>query len=304
MRNEFNFDHIQSVEFCVSVVMNGGDHINNLVPIDRSVQDALKQVLNATLADVEPGDDGWSLYELSEKYGSKESLRADITAVEMAAIRALHQEEGWEINTHVLANPTKIAYYFGVFRDNRGRKLIGVRQATQFKGAFKGHFLSVIDDTLKMVPDHVFKLDNQFDFLITAQHVYILHPAGFERIAEIEVFASARAREMTLALAETVRFLDFSGLSEYVSRHKRAARLVATLHARGDLNAVKRALFCKSAKETGVVLETAGRKLRPGHGSEIACLELLDNRRYTTTLKPGPKPAFIASSRRPVGARG
>jgi hypothetical protein len=72
------------------------------------------------------------------------------------------------------------------FRDNLGRKVIGVRQATQFKGAFKAHFMSVIDDTLRMVPDRVFKLDNQFDFLITAQHVYILHPAGFERVAEIE----------------------------------------------------------------------------------------------------------------------
>jgi hypothetical protein len=303
MRSEFDFNHIESVEFCVSVATNGDAHINNLVPIDQSVQDALKQVLNATLADIGPGDDGWSLYELSEKYGSKESLRADITAVEMAAIRALHQEEGWKINAQVLANPTKIAYYFGVFRDSRGRKLIGVRQATQFKGAFKGHFLSVIDDTLRMVPDHVFKLDNKFDFLITAQHIYILHPAGFERIAEIEEFALARAKELTLALNEMVRFLDFSGLSEYVGRHKRAARLVTTLHARGDLNAIKRSMFCKSANETGVTLEKVGRKLRPGDGSEIACLELLDNRRYITALKPGPKPAFVASSRRPVGAR-
>lgn len=301
MRNEFDFDRIQSVEFCVSVATNGGAHVNYLVPIDQSVQDALKQVLNSTLADIEPNDGDWSPYELSEKYGSRESLRADITAPEMAAVRALHQEEGWEINARALGNPTKIAYYFGVFRDNRGRKLIGVRQATQFKGAFKGHFLSVIDDTLRMVADRVFKLDNQFDFLVTARYVYILHPAGFERIAEIEEFASTKAKEMTLALGETVKFMDFSGLSEYVGGHKRAARLVAALHARGDLNVIKRAMFCKSADETGVVLEKAGRKLAPGKGSEIACLELLDNRRYTTTLKPGPKPAFVASSRRPVG---
>lgn len=303
MRNEFDFDHIRSVEFCVSVVTDG-DHINYLVPIDQSVQDALKQVLNTTLTNIEPNDDDWPLFELSEKYGLKETLRADINAAEMAAVRALHGEEGWEINAHILADPRKIAYYFGVFRDNRGRKLLGVRQATQFKGAFKGHFLSLIDDTLKMVPDHVFKLDNEFDFLITAQHVYILRPAGFERVAEIEEYASARAREMTLELAEQVKFLDFGVLSEYVGRHRRAARLVATLHARNDLATIKRAMFCKSAEETGVVLENVGRKVAPRKGSEIACLELLDNRRYITTLKPGPKPAFVASSRRPVGGRG
>ena len=303
MRDEFDFDHIRSVEFCVSVATNGDDHINYLVPIDQSVQNALKQVLHTTLADIEPDEDDWSLYELSEKYGSKESLRADISAAEMAAVRVLHEEEGWEINARILTNPKKITYYFGVFRDSQGRKVLGVRQATQFKGAFKGHFLSVIDDTLKMVPDHVFKLDNEFDFLVTAQHVYILRPAGFERVAEIEEYASARAREMTLGLAEKVKFLDFGGLSKYVGKHRRAARLVATLHSRNDLATIKRTMFCKSAEETGVALENVGRKLAPGKGSEIACLELLDNRRYITTLKPGPKPAFVASSRRPVGAR-
>ena len=102
-------------------------------------------------------------------------LRADITAAEMAAVRALREEEGWDSHA-VFDNPKKITYYFGVFRDNRGRKLLGVRQATQFKGAFKGHFVSVIDDTLRMVPDREFKLDNEFDFLITAQHIYILRP--------------------------------------------------------------------------------------------------------------------------------
>ena len=79
--------------------------------------------------------------------------------------------------------------------------MLGVRQATQFKGAFKGHSLSLIDDTLKMVPDHVFKLDDEFDFLITAQHVYILRPDGFR--------AAARAREMTLELS---RRPDYTGL--------------------------------------------------------------------------------------------
>jgi Putative transposase/Kiwa protein KwaB-like len=152
--------------------------------------------------------------------------------------------------------------------------------------------------------DNIAQADNEFDFLITAQHVYILHPAGFERVAEIEEYASARAREMTLELAEKVKFLDFNGLSEYAGKHRRAARLVATLHARNDLATIKRGMFCKSAEETGVALDNVGRKLAPVRGNEIACLKLLDNRRYTTTLKPGSKPAFVASSRRPVGARG
>jgi hypothetical protein len=94
MRNEFDFDHIKSVEFCVSVNTNRDDHTNYIVPIDQSVQDALRQVLHATRVSIEPADDNdWSTYELSEKYGSKESLQADLTAMEMPAVRIEHRDQ-------------------------------------------------------------------------------------------------------------------------------------------------------------------------------------------------------------------
>ena len=297
MRSEFNFYHIQSVEFCVNIHTNRHEDANYLVPIDQSVQDALKQVLDATLTAIKP-EDGWPPYELSEKYASKESLRADLTTDAMASVRALHEEEGWPVRVGALNDPKKIAYYFAVFRDNRGRRLTAVRQATQFKGAFKGRFVSVIDDTLSLIPDRMFKLDDQFDFLITAQHVYILHPAGFERIAEIEEFAAEKARTMMLSLGKKVTFIECAGLADYVAKHRRAARLVAALNSRADLHTIKRALFVKAAKETGVLLIENGRKLTPAKGSELGVLEMLDDRRYTTALKPGQKPAFVASSRR------
>jgi hypothetical protein len=52
-------------------------------------------------------------------------------------------------------------------------------------------------------------------------HVYILHPAGFERIAEIEEFAAAKAHQMTLALGTKVKFISFTELANYVAKHKR-----------------------------------------------------------------------------------
>ena len=45
MRKEFDFNRIQSVEFCVNVQTNGDNDANYLVPIDQSVQDALKRYL-------------------------------------------------------------------------------------------------------------------------------------------------------------------------------------------------------------------------------------------------------------------
>ena len=72
MRDEFGFDTIRSVEFCVSVVTGRDDHVNYLVPIDRTVQDALKDVLNATVAEIETPDARLTEFDLSEKYGSRE----------------------------------------------------------------------------------------------------------------------------------------------------------------------------------------------------------------------------------------
>jgi hypothetical protein len=47
------------------------------------------------------------------------------------------------------------------------------------------------------------------------------------------------------------------------------------LNERSDLHAIKRAMFIKTAKETGVELENTGGKLVPAKGSEIGLLEML-----------------------------
>src|ERR1700730_11783755 len=300
MQAEFSFDRIQSVEFCVNVRLERARRTSYLIPIDETVQDALKQVLQDTVEVVTPEDGRWSAYELSEKYGSTETLRASLSEASMASILALYVDEGWSINAGALSDPKKINYYFAVFRDKHARKLVAVRQATQFKGAFKGRFLSVFDNTLRMIPDKVFKLDDKFDFLITKQHVYILHPLAFDRIAEIEEYASARAHHLTLALGTAVKFMDFTELAEFVAGHKRAARLVSALTSRNDLRSIKTALFIKAAHETGVKLKRTGTKIVPDKGSELGCLEMLDDRRYTTALRSGAKPAFVASGRRRI----
>jgi hypothetical protein len=97
-----------------------------------------------------------------------------------------------------------------------------------------------------------------------------------------------------------VKFLDFTELAAYGAHHKRAARLVIALKARGDLHSIKRAFFEKMAKEVGVELKKAGHKWTPCEGSELGCLELLDDRRYTTAIRSGTKPAFVASSRKRI----
>jgi hypothetical protein len=198
MRDEFEFDEIVSVEFCVSV-REGDDYTNYLVPSQHNVQNALKEMLSNTTDQLEEPDVERQAFELSERYATRESLIASLASEELATVNALYDEEGWAPNPHALDAIASIPYYFAVFRDAANVKLLGVRQATQFKGVVSKRFIRLLDDSLTMIEDRIFKLDNDFDFLVTSEHVYILRPAGFERIAQIEKFASAKAREKTLA---------------------------------------------------------------------------------------------------------
>jgi hypothetical protein len=305
MHDEFTFDSVRSVEFCVSV-KQGSEHENFLVPSDRSVQDELHEMLRNTVAQF-GGDRGeiasyppWQQFELSEKYASKETLIANLASDEMVTISDLYNEEGWPSNARALRNAEDIMYYFGVFRDHSRRKLIGVRRAAQFKSVVKSRLIRLADDSLTMVNDHLFRLDNEFDFLITRNHVYILHPAGLERIAQVEQLVSAKAREKALALGRQITFVDFASIAEFVAHHKRAARAVVALVSREGLNNISRSKLAVAARETDVVLVNIGRKISPATGSEMAFLELLDDRRYATAIKTGPKEAYVANSRKPV----
>src|ERR1700724_1714795 len=122
MRDEFGFDAIRSVEFCVSV-REGDDQENYLIPADRSVQGALGAMLTATVRQLETTDEmaaapAWQQFEVSEKYAPTEALIATRDSEEMITISALYDEEGWTVNAAALRNPTNISYYFAVFRDD------------------------------------------------------------------------------------------------------------------------------------------------------------------------------------------
>jgi hypothetical protein len=299
MQDEFGFNNISSVEFCVSTA-DGDEHGNYLIPCDENVQNALKEMLHDTAAQLENDIDDHQEYELSEKYASREALVGDLAADEMTMPRSLFDEEGWEPNPGVLAAPETVSYYFAVYRDNTHRKLIAVRRAAQFKGVVKSRLIRLFDDSLQLMEDRLFKLDRDFDFLITSQHVFILHPTGFENVAEIEELVTAKACEKARALGTQVRFADFTRIEAFVARHKRAARLVAALSARDGLAQIQRSRFISAAAETSVSIEDVGRKIGPALGSEIAFLELLDHRRYTTAIKTGPKEAFVANSRKQI----
>jgi hypothetical protein len=111
------------------------------------------------------------------------------------------------MNSTALADSTRLVYYFGVFRDDQIESCWG-KTGNPVQRRIQGCFLSVIDDTLRMVADRVLKLDNHFDFLITGSHIYVLHPTAFERIAELELSAAPAVRRRQDDAGESARLIN------------------------------------------------------------------------------------------------
>lgn len=298
----FNLEKIVSVEFCLSLDANN-DESHVQVPVDISVQNMLLSMLEQTAGQLWREDCTLSAFELSEKYGSKEALFAAIEADAFQKVREIYAEENLPVDSAALGKTKDLLYYFVIFRDEAGRKVVGVRRATQFKAILsaQNRLIRWMDDSLRAMTDNIFRLDNDFDFIIGLENIYILRPSGFEYIADVNALVSEKAKEKALALSTSIDFVDFASLAEYAGSHKRAARLISAISIRNDLDKIKNDKLRVAAQQTCVELEEIDGKIRPKKGHEIGFLELLDNRRYTTSFTDELPRPFIAASRQAIG---
>jgi len=301
-----DLQNIQTVEFGVCC---GDEDDENyfLVPVDVTVQNALKEMAYSTASQINCFQTNLDLqfYEPAEKYGAIEKLRypvhdsdsdGDITPVRLFVANNLSTAENG------LNYPTEIIFYFAFFRDQEDRKLLAIRRATQFKGVLKskGRLIHWLDNTMKVVEDDVFKLDQDFDYLVTDDEIYILRPNGFEFTAAIDERLLEKSIQNTRELQNVIPFVQFEFLTEYVSKHKRAARLVAAIRSRNDLCYITKESLRAVCDQTGIVLEEIDGKLQPMNGQEIHFLMLLDRRRYCLSLIDNSPETYEAASRRKV----
>lgn len=296
---------IRTTEFGVCLG-NAGNDANVLVPVDAGVQEALKEMVKVTAEKIGCFDVKANLptYEPAEKYGATEALKCPIdNDIENSAPVALFRATNLPTSQTALQDPTAIEFYFARIRDQQGRQLIAIKRAGQFKGMLKakGKLIRWLDDTMQVVGDDVFKLDPDFDYLVTEDEIYILRPSAFEFTVDLDATILAKAKENAASLHATVTFIDFAGIAEYVGGHKRAARLVAALKTRNDLSATDQRLLKQACKHTGVTLERRNGRIFPAAGHELEFLMLLDRRRYALTLIPDTLETYEAASRRQVG---
>jgi hypothetical protein len=298
MNVPFNFSRIRSVEFFVCFDYTGEEQFWQ-VPVDGDVQEALQEMLASTVAQLQLDND-IPLFEPGEKYAAIEPSTVRLDAEYMERVRAIYETDHFPTNPDSLSEVGELAFYFAAFHDSQDRKLVGIRRASQFKGIVRARnrLVSMIDDTLKLVERDVFRLDQDFDYLVSETDVLILRPSGFEYTAAVEGAMTEHAAEMLESLTNTVACVDFESLQDFVTTHRRAARLVASLHARADISQTSLSLLKRGCKANQIEFALSDGRLSPDEGSEMAFLEFLDRRRYPFNLVNGQQEYYVAASRR------
>lgn len=272
------------------------------VPVDESVQPALRVMISDTWKAMQECSEGPERYEPSEKYSVTEHIFLPTNDVMVRRLRNLHEAKNLPIGTKVLRKEfNAVSCYFTRITDRSGRRLTAVRRATQFKGVLKSKLVT-ISDCMELVKDNVFKLDKDFDLLIDSENIHILHPSGLENICKLQDEILRSVPKNIETLQKDLSFVNFETIKEYAMRHARCARSLSAICSQEHMKNIDKDALVKHCKKTGVEITYSNGKIVVGGGDKniVGFLEVLDRRRYTTELKQGDVERFSAPSRRRI----
>jgi hypothetical protein len=301
MKLAFDLTKVTLVEFGV-----GRDDRNGqafvVVPVDAKVQTALREMAQATWQAMQQDEEGPTKYEPSDKHGSVEWLYLPLADDMAAGVRDLHQAANLPMDAAALTSPADVVCYFVRLTDNQQRKLTALRRATQFKGIVKnkGRLIRLLDDTLQIVEDTLFKLDSDFDLLIDAKNVHILRPSGFEFAGKLQQAILDAVPGNVAAIKAELNFIEFDSIEQYAAKHPRAARYLASIRGQEEMRNVDKAALKKLCKGTDVDVSESEGKVIIADGHEMAFLQVLDRRRYQLELVKDKPEKFVAASRKRI----
>jgi hypothetical protein len=272
------------------------------VPVDAHVQNALREMVQATWDAMQKDEDGAAKYEPSEKHGATEYLYLPLGDDLATSVRELHEAVSLDIDVAALSDAVDVFCYFTRLTDKKSRRLTALRRATQFKGILKSRnrLVRMLDNTLKIIEDTVFKLDNDFDLLVDGANVHILRPSGFEFAGKLQQAIVDAVPANIKAIQKDLAFVAFDGIEAYAGKHPRAARCLASIRAQEETKSIDKSLLKKLCKQTGVEVSVAKGKVTVADGYEMGFLEVLDRRRYEVSLVKEKPERYRAASRRKI----
>lgn len=297
---QFDFSKIRHCEFGIGRDLTGGAQEFVVVPADADVQTALLEMAERTQADMFRADANPPRYEPGEKHGSTEHLMLPLGDPLAASMQALHAAVNLPIDSKALGDLAPMFCYFARFRDKKGRRLTAVRRATHFKGVVSSNsfLVKLYRDELVLEQDKIFKLDTDFDFLISDLQVHIWRPSGFESTGNLQKAILAAVPQNVAVLRQQLAIVQWNTLESYAKAHPKAARYLASIREFGNLAQITKKALADACKSTNVAVSVRAGVLHVPAGHELGFLEVLDRRRYEVELIPGKPEKFRAPSRK------
>lgn len=295
----FNDGTIASADFGAKLSGNAQLYF---VPANDAARGALKQMMRDTVAAFHRLETDWEALDISEDYGDPRRVFAPRTSEYMVDIAPFFDVGALPELNNLPQRLPSLEAYFAVFRDNQGRKAVGVKKATQFKATLgaEGKLLRLGQDTLTLIDEKVVRLDKVFDAIVTDQHVFILAPRRMELLGNYAEKVAATAEQKIQLIHDTVPFLDLSRIKTKIKAHPRMARLAASVAQRPDLAQTEKDFIIEHAALQGITLKEIDGRLLCNVAHEMKLLEILDRRRYHVKLTPADPEPFRATGRQRV----
>ena len=297
----FDFDAIDTVVFGVCTRKQGNILFLD-VPVDVEVVQNLEEMVQSTWEKLHEVSDVPDLYEPANDMAGRRHLTVPIDDDVVALFRDVNEADQFDPGGGVLVvQPRKVFSYFAKFTDDNGDRLTGMRQSTDFKGVLKhrNRLVRLINDTLHMTQDDIFRLDTEFDLLIASDEVRILRPAGFETIGQLQQVIRDAVPQNTQALQKSLGFVDFDSIEEFAKGSVGAARLLASIRTK-NVDGITMDSLRRECMDNGVGVDFDGVRLTVAGEAVLGFLMTLDRRRFSTELIPGEREVYDASNRRRV----
>lgn len=267
------------------------------VPVMPRVTAELQKMLRKTLENLGSADN-WNAFECSEQYKSIEQLTIDITDPIASKVAQLYSATNLPSAANALAdNPSGIDYYFAKFWDNQGKYCVAVRKASQFKSALNKPLMYVVNGQLDIIQDKIFRLNDDFDFIIFEDRIAIYRPTQFERIAEVDTAFQEMIPSLIQSVSSRATNIDFTFADDLTKKSSKARRLIAAISKRDDIIGLDHQLFGKSCQNCKIPVTENNGKWMPNSGYELDLLEMLDRRRFADPLVEDQPENYRAAAR-------
>lgn len=303
MEPDFDIHNVKYTEFGVGRdaepgvsrdIEQAGPYVH--VHVNKDVKKTLREMVTTTCALMR--SEGLPLrYNPAEKHGANELLHLPLDDEMSASLKDLHHAVNLNLSANALKDLMTAFCYFVRMKDGEGRRLTALRRTTHFKGVLKhrNRLMRLVDNSLQVIDDKVFKLDTDFDMLVDNANIHILRPSSFEAIGKLQDAILAAAPQNIESLQRDIDFVNFDGVAAYAAKHPRAARYLASIQ--GQPKNFNKAKLKKLCEDTGVEITEENGRIVVDKRNVMGFLQALDRRLYQIDLFTDEPETYFAASR-------